>query len=291
MRVTIVGSGTSAPQPETAASGILVEGDSTAILVDCGQGVIRELMANRDPRQLDAIIIGHLHADHYVDIVSLRYLLPWDGFAGRRIPIFVPPGGIPRLTELAAAISERPDFFDHTFEIIEYDPSTEMRVGDLTVEFLAGRHYVPAWGCSIRDQSGHRAVISGDTGPNEPLVEASRGADVFIVEATVLDAGEDDPTRGHLTLDEAIDMGTRAGAGRTILVHFRTQNRAAILKACAGRDDVEMGVPGLVVELPRGPATVAGAAAQQAEGRWADDQDGTAPGRGIASSASRARRR
>ena len=68
-RVTIVGSGTSAPQPDAPASGILIETASTGILIDCGQGVIRELMPIRDPRSLDAIVVGHLHADHYIDLV------------------------------------------------------------------------------------------------------------------------------------------------------------------------------------------------------------------------------
>ena len=107
MRLTIIGAGTSAPQPETPASGILVETASTALLIDCGQGVIRGLMAHRDPRDLDAIIVGHLHADHYIDLVSLRYLMPWTGFTGRRIPVLLPPGGRARVDQLAAAISER----------------------------------------------------------------------------------------------------------------------------------------------------------------------------------------
>ena len=103
-RVTVIGAGTSAPQPETPASGILVETASTGVLIDCGQGVIRGLMPLRDPRELDAIIVGHLHADHYIDLVSLRYLMPWAGFSGRRVPVLLPPGGRRKLDELASAI-------------------------------------------------------------------------------------------------------------------------------------------------------------------------------------------
>lgn len=226
-----------------------METSSTALLVDCGQGVIRGLMSIRDPRDLDAIVVGHLHADHYIDIVSLRYLLPWDGFTGRRIPVLLPPGGQRRVAELTAAISERVGFFDHTFEIIEYDPSRPVAVGDLSLEFVPGRHYVPAWGCAIRDSAGHRIVISGDTGPNEVLDDAARGADVVIVEATLLSASEDDPARGHLTVDEAVDIGTRAGAGRTVLVHHRPTSREAIAAAALRNDGVVAGRPGLRLEL------------------------------------------
>jgi ribonuclease BN (tRNA processing enzyme) len=248
-RVTVIGAGTSAPQPETPASGILVETASTAILVDCGQGVIRGLMPVRDPRELDAIIVGHLHADHYIDIVSLRYLMPWAGFTGRRVPVLLPPGGRRKMDELASAISEREGFFDDTYEVLEYDASKRLEIGDLTIDFLPGLHYVPAWGCAIRDRADRLVVVSGDTGPNDALVEASRGADVFIVEATLLTATEDDPNRGHLTFDEALDMGARAGAGQIVLVHHRPQNREAILAACAARPNAVVGMPGLAIDL------------------------------------------
>lgn len=280
-RATVIGSGTSAPQPETPASGILVESASTALLVDCGQGIIRGLMAIRDPRDLDAIVVGHLHADHYIDLVSLRYLLPWDGFTGRRIPVLLPPGGQQRMAELAAAISERVGFFDHTFEVIEYDPASAVAVGDLTVRFVAGQHYVPAWGCTIEDRSGRRIVVSGDTGPQEAIVEAARGADLFFVEATLLSAGEDDLARGHLTVAEAVDMGARARAGQTILVHYRPQNRAAIDAAAADSERVVAGHPGLRFELGVGGPVVS---------TDRDGQDsGPVPADGIPSRAARAR--
>jgi ribonuclease BN (tRNA processing enzyme) len=260
-RVTIVGSGTSAPQPETPASGILVETESTGILIDCGQGVIRGIMPIRDPRELDAIVVGHLHADHYIDVVSLRYLLPWIGFTGRRLPILLPPGGRQRMAELASAISERVGFFDHTFDVREYDPAGVVTIGDLELSFLAGRHYVPAWGCRLRDPAGRQIVVSGDTGPNPALVDEARGADLFVVEATLLEAGEDDPNRGHLTVDEAVAIGRDAEVRQTVLVHHRSQNHAAVLEASRVSESVLAGRPGLVIDLddivgPANPGTV-----------------------------------
>ena len=248
-RVTVVGSGTSAPQPETPASGILVETASTAILIDCGQGVIRGMMAIRDPRDLDAIVVGHLHADHFIDLVSLRYLLPWAGFTGRRVQVLLPPGGRERMAELAAAISERVGFFDDALDVREYDPATELTIGDLEVGFIPGRHYVPAWGCGLEDAAGRRIVVSGDTGPNDTLAEVARDADLLIVEATLLDSAEDDPVRGHLTIDEAIGIGRIARVGRTVLVHHRLRDHDALVSASLGSTGVEVGRPGLVIEL------------------------------------------
>jgi ribonuclease BN (tRNA processing enzyme) len=280
-RVTVLGSGTSAPQAETPASGVLVETASTGILIDCGQGVIRGLLPIRDPRGLDAVFVGHLHADHYLDLVALRYLLPWADFSGRRLPVLLPPGGRQRMAELASAISERPGFFEDAFEIVEYDPAATVTVGDLSIEFIPGRHYIPAWGFAVRDRAGGLVVLSGDTGPNEALVAAARGADLFLVEATMLAAVEDDADRGHLTVDEALDIGERAGAGRTILVHYRSENRETVLAACLSRDRAVAGRPGLVLDVVApGPIWTSGQAGDQI--------DGEIPV-GIASSAARAR--
>lgn len=276
-RVTIVGSGTSEPHPATPASGILVETASTGVLIDCGQGVIRGLMPTRDPRGLDAVVIGHLHADHFIDLVSLRYLFPWSDYSGRRIPILLPPGGRQRMKELAAAIGEREGFFDDAFELLEYESTSSVAIGDLSIQFLPGLHYVPAWGCAISDGAGGRVVVSGDTGPNEALVQTARGVDLFVVEATLLTADEDDLVRGHLTLDEALDMGERAGVAQTVLVHYRPKNLGAIAAACHVRTGSAAALPGMVFELGHG----AGA-------RTDGQMNGETPG-GIASSTARAR--
>lgn len=251
-RVTIVGSGTSAPEPDAPASGTLVETPSTGILIDCGQGVIRALMPIREPRTLDAVVVGHLHADHFIDLASLRYLLPWAGTDVRKLPILLPPGGRQRMDELAGAISERQGFFDDAFEVLEYNPEATVAIGDLSIRFIPGRHYVPAWGFSISDAAGRRIVMSGDTGPNVELLDAARGAELFVVESTLLTAEEDDPVRGHLTFDEALDMGEGAGVGQTVLVHYRSMDREVIEAACRRRVAAVAGQAGMAFELGPG---------------------------------------
>jgi ribonuclease BN (tRNA processing enzyme) len=257
VRLTVVGSGTSQPQPETPASGLLIETEDTAVLIDCGQGVIRELMGIRDPRELDAIVIGHMHADHYIDLVSLRYLLPWEGVASAHLPVLLPPGGKARLDALATAISERPTFFDDAYSLIEYDPGHRIHVGDLTLSFVEGQHYVPAWGCIVTGPDGARIAISGDTGPSDAFVEAARGADVVVAEATLADSATDDPRRGHLTAEEAIEMADRAGAPRVVLVHFRAELQERVDRACAARPGAMAGRPGLAIDVSAASRQVA----------------------------------
>jgi ribonuclease BN (tRNA processing enzyme) len=236
LRLTVIGCGTAQPQPDTPASGLLVESGDTRLLLDCGQGVVSRLERHLDPRELTGVVVGHLHADHYIDLVSLRYLFPWGDRVPNRLPVYLPPGGIEHMTALAGAISERPTFFDDSFEIADYERGGTLEVGELRIRLIPGLHYVPACGVEVTDPGGRRFVYAGDTGPNDELVSIARGADLFACEATLTSAADDDPRRGHVTPDEALDMAAAARAARTVLVHYPSARRAALADAVAARD-------------------------------------------------------
>jgi ribonuclease BN (tRNA processing enzyme) len=236
LRLTVIGCGTSQPQPDTPASGLLVESGDTRVLLDCGQGVISRLQQRLDPRTLTGVIVGHLHADHYIDLVGLRYLFPWGERVENRLPVHLPPGGRAHMTSLAAAISERPTFFDDSYDVIDYRPDSTFAVGELQARVIPGLHYVPAWGVELTDPSGRRIVYAGDTGPNDELVRIAQAADLFVCEATLASAAHDDPKRGHLTGDEALDIAAAAGVRKTLLVHYASARRAALQEVVAARD-------------------------------------------------------
>jgi ribonuclease BN (tRNA processing enzyme) len=250
LRLTVLGCSTAAPHPATPTAGFLVEWESTAILLDCGQGVIRNLQRVLDPHQLSAIVIGHMHADHYLDIVGLRYLYPWGERAPDPLPIYLPPGGRPRLDALATAVSERAGFFDAAFDAIEYDPGRELKVGDLRLRFVQGRHYVPAWGVVIDAPDGTRLAYTGDTGPSASVEDGVRGADLLLVESALGLAAHDDPERGHLTPEEAIDLARRAEARSAILVHYGPSRKPQMDAMCAAAGPwVRTAVDGLTVTV------------------------------------------
>lgn len=233
LRLTVLGCSSAAPHPAWPAAGFLVDWDDTHVLFDVGQGVIRRLESILDPTTLDAIVIGHMHADHYLDVAGLRYLFPWGVEAPRRLPIHLPPGGRTRFDALATAISERPGFFDLAYDAREYDPSGPLRIGDLTIRFVRGRHYVPAWGVVIEGPDGSRLGYTGDTGPSDSVVEAMRGVDLLLIEGALVLAAHDDVERGHLTPEEAIDMARRASVGSALVVHYSPARREAIAAMCA----------------------------------------------------------
>ncbi|MDP9483879.1 MAG: MBL fold metallo-hydrolase [Chloroflexota bacterium] len=254
MRLTVLGCGPAAPQPDTPASGLLVQSGSTAILLDCGQGVAARLLGRLEPAALSAVVIGHMHADHFIDLAALRYSFPWGESSAERLPVLLPPGGLARFAQLAGVVSERPGFFDDAFDVHEYDPAVERRVGDLELSFVPGRHYVPAWGVALRATDGTRLVYAGDSGPNPDLVAAARGANLLVCEATLGSAADDDQARrGHLSLDEAIDHAQRAAAARLLVTHYPSARREAMSERLAKLGEwAALAHPDLVLEVGGG---------------------------------------
>lgn len=259
LRLTVLGCSNALPHPDAASVGFLVEYNDTTILLDAGYGVAGRLAGVTDPRHLAGVVIGHMHGDHFLDLAGVRYLFPWAGGASTRLPVHLPPGGRPRLDDLASAISERPGFFDAAFAVDEYDPDEVLTVGPLTVRFAPARHYVPAWAVSIQAPDGSRLVYTGDTGPSDAITEFARGADLLLVEATLRDAAEDDAKRGHLTASEAIDLGRNAEVGAARLVHYPPDRRAELDALCASAGPwVRAAVAGLTF-LVSSDAGIAGA--------------------------------
>ncbi|MEX2183973.1 MAG: MBL fold metallo-hydrolase [Chloroflexota bacterium] len=253
LRLTVLGCSTAAPHPATPAAGFLVEWGSTAVLLDMGQGVIRNLQQVLDPHDLAAVIVGHMHADHYLDIVGLRYLYPWGVPAPHPLPVHLPPGGRQRLDALATAVSERAGFFDAAFTAVEFDPETELDIDPLRVRFVRGRHYVPAWGVVVEAPDGSRLGYTGDTGPSDSVIAAMRDVDLLVVEAALQTSAFDDEERGHLTAEEALDLARRAHARSTLLVHYGPDRRAELEALCAASGiNARPAVDGTVVTVTAG---------------------------------------
>jgi ribonuclease BN (tRNA processing enzyme) len=280
VRLTVIGCGPAAPQADTPASGLLLESGPTSILLDCGYGVIGRLSAVADPLSLSGVVIGHLHADHALDLAALRYLHPWPGGSSVRPVVWLPPGGRSQLTALAGVMSERASFFEDAFDVREYVDDRAFVLGGLTIWPRATQHYVPAWSLSVRDPDGTRLVYCGDSGPTDRLVEIAQDADLLVEEATLTSPAEDELRRGHSTADEAIAIAVRAGVRRLLLTHFPSARRPELV-AIAARTTalpVEVAQPGLRLEVATSAGASAGAGDPSASARSTRSRMAAAPG-------------
>lgn len=255
MHLTVLGTGTARPVAETAASGILVQTATTAVLFDIGSGIASRLEASIGAATLHGLVVGHMHADHWIDIAPLRYKFPWGEPALRPLEVHLPPGGKDRLDHLAIVMSERPGFFEASFNVHEYASGAEFTIGDLSIRPHPIGHYVPAWSLEIIGPGGERVIYAGDMGPAESVVELARGSELLILEATLNTDEFDDLKRGHLTAEEAVDHAVRAGVPRAILVHYPIERLEAIREICAPTAGVVLpALPRMEIEVVAGAA-------------------------------------
>ena len=211
MRLTVVGPASAySSKPGRTSSCYLVEHNSTAILLDLGQGSFAELWRYRSPGTLAAVFISHMHADHNVDLVALRH---WVKFANAGLgpALFGPTDLRPRYN----AFQVDPDFFDD-LEGATLDRGVS-RVGDLAIQSGRVTHIPDSFAFRVSSGDGPGLVYSGDCGVPDDLVPLLRSGDTLLCEAG-FGAHRDAPGI-HLTAAEAGWVATRGGAARLLLTH------------------------------------------------------------------------
>jgi ribonuclease BN (tRNA processing enzyme) len=236
LSVTVLGSSCSIPRPGRACSSYLIEGAGQAIVADLGTGGLANLRHYREPEMLDAVVISHMHADHFIDVIPMRYALKYGNRShDRRVPLLLPPGGESMLRHIVSAFVRESafDFLEEVFEVQEYDPAAPLRLGEATLRFAPTVHFIPTYALRC-DLDGRSVVYSADTAPHSEIAALARGCSLFLCEAT-LGASErgDSSPRGHLSAMEAARLAAAAETSKLVLTHYPASIDAAELRACA----------------------------------------------------------
>ena len=201
-RLILLGTG-GGPRPRevSSAPSQVIVANGTAYVIDCGDGVARQLVIAGVPlTTLRHVFITHHHSDHNADYGNL-ILLAWTAGLRTRVDTWGPP-----------PLAEMTDLF---FRMNAFDINTrvtdegrvplaplvkvhEMTGGgpvmqDENVKVTAALvHHppvVPAFGYRF-DATDRSIVISGDTAPCDALVRLAEGADVLVHEAMYVPAVE-----------------------------------------------------------------------------------------------------
>ena len=256
MRLTTLGGSAAGPNTGQGCSGALVEVGSTRVVLDLGPGTLLELRRHADFRALDAVILSHLHLDHVLDVLALRFALAYNPIPPpRRIPLWLPPGGRDFLRRAAAAFTTTDGidaFFANVFAVDEYDPDRTLAIGAARVRFAPTVHFAPCWAIRVDPVDGDAGIAySADTGPTADLVSFLAGAAVLLAEATTPSEGADPAVeRGHLTPIEAATWATKANVATLVLTHLWEEigvERARREAAARFGGRIEVAVPGLTI--------------------------------------------
>ena len=128
-------SGASPPAGGACSSYLLTAGE-TKIVLDCGPGSLPHLRTQLGVWDIDAIFTSHMHTDHWLDLLALNVaLFTQDGGpagSGKRIPVFLPPGGRKTLAAAFAGLATgvqgtNASRWEQVLDVTEYDPARHHR--------------------------------------------------------------------------------------------------------------------------------------------------------------------
>lgn len=227
MRFTVLGRSPAVPNPGEACAGYLVEGGKSRVMVDVGPGTVAQLLRLCNPWELDAVVVSHMHTDHFLDLVTMRYSFPWKDEANPKLKVYLPPGATAQMEHVALGAG-LPDYFARSFAFIEHDGAAALEIGDLRLEPTPTVHFVPTWGFRVTsrpsaDDGGGTIAYSADSSPTPNLDVLAERADLFICESALRKVSDDAPPperRGHLVPEEAGEVAQRVGVGRLVLTHL-----------------------------------------------------------------------
>lgn len=217
MRLTVLGACGTYPVPDGACSGYLLEHDGFRLWVDAGSGTLAELQRHTPITGVDAVFISHLHPDHWIDLYPFLYALSFHPDAPRGVPIYGPHAAEETFGRLVSGDTK--ERFGPVFDWRGLGYDDELEIGPFRLHLFPSAHGIE--NLTMRASAGGATFCySGDTGPNEHLPLAAKGADLFLCEASWQRGSDSGLPPIHLRAGEAGEAARDAGAGLLVLTHI-----------------------------------------------------------------------
>ena len=166
MQVQILGSGTPLGSGGRLQACILVQtADERRVLLDCGMTALVGLArAGIAPETLDAIVVSHLHGDHFggLPLVLLEHVI--DSHARRRTPLVIAgPLDLPRRVQQALEVLGWPTIWERSqrgglIRFVSLAPRAPLDLAGLEVTALAVPHDPATAGSVARNNPPSRVA-------------------------------------------------------------------------------------------------------------------------------------
>lgn len=230
MELTIIGSASAEPNPGGASSCYLLDAGQGQVVLECGHGAAAKLLLHTSWEQVGALLISHMHPDHFFDIVPLKYMITFNGCP--RLPLYVPPTGPEVLEGIRQGLDEKPEFWTSAYDVRVFDPEKPLELNGIVIEMSPTHHFIPAWAMRFSSLDGGGVLgYTSDTSLSESVISLVRDADLLLAEAS-LDAHVKPASKeGHLTPDDAGFLAKKAAVRRLLLTHYVSSKAADIQKA------------------------------------------------------------
>jgi ribonuclease BN (tRNA processing enzyme) len=220
-----------------------LDGGTEPLLIDCGATALVALKrAGIAPEKIGYLALSHLHGDHFGG-------LPWlilDGrFAKRTRPLQVagPPTTRERLEQAFEALYPGSSEVQSPFELryLELAAGSACELGPAIVTPFEVLHNSGAPSYALRvEYSGKVVAYSGDTEWTDNLLDAARGADLFLCECNYFEKR----VPGHLDYRTLAAKRAQLDCKRLVLTHMSEDMLKRLSDA-----DVESAADGMAIEI------------------------------------------
>ena len=252
VRIQFLGTGGPFASGARLQTCILIESSGRRYLIDCGMTVLVAMARfGIDPGSIDAVLITHLHGDHYggLPLMILEACVnapEGSTYPPRTRPLCVAgPAGTEEHVQNALDVFEwRTPFATMKnaglLQFITLEPRREAAIGDLRVTAFPVVHYTPEATALRVTVGGKTIAYSGDAAWTDTLLDVAGDADLFICGVYTIDVAQGGFVN-YRTLEQHRD---RLTCKRLVLTHLgaQMQNRLGEVKEEVASDGLVIAV-------------------------------------------------
>ncbi|GAB6100528.1 MBL fold metallo-hydrolase [Halanaerocella petrolearia] len=215
MKLTVLGNRSPYPTAQAGGVGYLLQTEEQNILLEVGPGTLSNLNQLIEYHQLDAVIISHLHADHFLELIPLHYALMLAQKRKTRqeaLAVYLPFTACSELDFIRSKVGKE-------FHLQQITADTRLQLGEVEFTFQQSNHSKECYGIRISD--GEKVIgYTADTAWDQNLISFLSGTDILVAEASLLDKDREERKVGHMTVKEAVDFGAKAETKELLLTHL-----------------------------------------------------------------------